>query len=284
MSWTNIAWVTARQTELEPSGRFLRPNAPALSVEGLLERLFELLLPDRPRPLSFEDDAARRMLQDKLRATKHFIVIDNLETISDVASLMPSLHSWCGPTKFVLTSRESYFDERNIHHYPVPELSAADALALIRMEAEISYLPQAAAATDEQLYPIYETVGGNPLALRLVAGQLHSYGLNDILGNLKQGLGRNAENLYTHIYRHAWDRLGEVERHALLSLVLVAETGSTLDEIKAFSDIDDRQLHRALGRLVRLNLVDCRGSLTDRRYSLHNLTRSFLHRQVIDWQ
>jgi hypothetical protein len=36
--------------------------------------------------------------------------------------------------------------------------------------------------------------------------------------------------------------------------------------------------------LVRLNLVDVRGDLQQRRYSIHNLTRTFLHEQVLRWQ
>jgi hypothetical protein len=36
-------------------------------------------------------------------------------------------------------------------------------------------------------------------------------------------------------------------------------------------------------RLVGLNLVDSVGGLTERRFTIHNLTRSFLQEQVLRW-
>lgn len=284
LSWTNFAWVTARRSELALSGQLMELDAPALSVAGMIEQFFEILLPDQPCPVSFEDGAAQDMLRARLKAGKYLIIVDNLETVHDVTALMSILHSWCGPTKIILASRECLFDERNVYHYPLPEMGADNALLLIRLEAETSNLPHVSAADDSELYPLYEAVGGNPLALRLVACQLHSYGLNEILTNIRQGVGCNIENLYTHIYRQAWERLSEIERQILIGMVLVSDGGETLDEIESIVDIDRKQLHRALGGLVRLNLVDSQARLTSRRYSIHNLTRSFLRRQVIDWR
>jgi hypothetical protein len=48
--------------------------------------------------------------------------------------------------------------------------------------------------------------------------------------------------------------------------------------------VTEAVVHTALQRLVRLNLVDVRGDHTERRYSIHGLTRTFLHEQVIHWQ
>jgi hypothetical protein len=33
-----------------------------------------------------------------------------------------------------------------------------------------------------------------------------------------------------------------------------------------------------------LNLVDVRGSFAEHHYSIHGLTRTFLHEQVLRWQ
>ena len=38
-----------------------------------------------------------------------------------------------------------------------------------------------------------------------------------------------------------------------------------------------------LDDLVKVNLVDARGDLYQRRYSIHALTRTFLHEQVLRW-
>jgi DNA-binding MarR family transcriptional regulator len=49
-------------------------------------------------------------------------------------------------------------------------------------------------------------------------------------------------------------------------------------------DLDDAAVVGALDMLVKLNLVDVRGDLYQRRYTIHNLTRTFLHEQVLRWQ
>ncbi|MCB9137796.1 MAG: hypothetical protein H6642_05555 [Caldilineaceae bacterium] len=283
-SWASVAWVTARQSELTLSGRWLQLETSTLSVAALCEQLFELFLPHQPRPITFEESDAQDLLRDFLRKDKYLVVIDNLETVPDVTELMPLLRRWCDPSKFVLTSRENHFVERNVYHYLLPELSRTDALALIRLEAEENHLPHVVEASDTDLMPIYETVGGNPLALRLVAGQLHSYGLNEVLTNISQGIGDSAENLQTHIYRQAWARLSEVEQHVLIAMTLVNEEGDTIDEIATFVNVTRSQLAEALGQLVRLNLVNSRATLRERRYFIHNLTRTFLHQQVSGYE
>lgn len=135
----------------------------------------------------------------------HLIVIDNLETIADVEGLLPTLQTLAAPTKFVLTSRKSLYSEPNIYHFTVPELSTANALRLIQQEAAWSNLPVLATSLEAELLPIVQTVGGNP-ALRLVIGQMHVHALETDLKELRERRG-TTENLYSFIYRHAWDNL-----------------------------------------------------------------------------
>ena len=68
-------------------------------------------------------------------------------------------------------------------------------------------MPDLVAASDETLHPIFETVGGNPLALRLVVGQTTVHALPDVLDALRLARGRTVEQLYTFIYRQAWENL-----------------------------------------------------------------------------
>ena len=44
-----------------------------------------------------------------------------------------------------------------------------------------------------------------------------------------------------------------------------------------------REVDKALKKLISLSLVDCRVGLYESRYSLHSLTRAFLHKQVAHW-
>jgi len=224
------------------------------------------------------------LLANQIKSQPHVIVIDNLETVEDTESLLPTLRKLSNPTKFVLTSRHSLYTETGIYHFPIPELSAENALRLMRYEAQLSNLPQVEKADDAALLPIWTKVGGNPLALRLVIGQMHVHGLNVVLTDLTSARGVKAENFYTYIYRRAWDYLDETARNALLVMPMVTEEGGTLAYLSAVSGIDAHALNIALEQLVMLNLVDSRGNLHERYYTIHHLTRTFLHEQVAKWQ
>lgn len=59
--------------------------------------------------------------------------------------------------------------------------------------------------------------------------------------------------------------------------------GDDLDYLAEVGDLERDELRMALNQLVSLNLVDARGGLNERRYSIHNLTRTFLEEQVARW-
>jgi hypothetical protein len=218
-----------------------------------------------------------------LHAQPHLIVIDNLETLHDAESLLPTLRSLYGPTKILLTSRESHYGEGDVYHFPVPELREVDALRLVRQEATLRNLPHLLAASDNELHPIYETVGGNPLALRLIVGQCYAHDLRAVLNDLVAARGK-AEVLYTYIYRRAWEHLDESAQNALLAMPLLHPTGGRFEDLVAISEIEPPVLRSALERLTLQNLVDVRGEVDSRRYSIHNLTRAFLQEAVALWQ
>ena len=277
-----IAWVSARQQRFDLGGTVRHVDQPALTVNSLLEALTAQLLPGMP-PFTSKERAVST-LRAVFEERPTLVVVDNLETAIDVESLLPVLHQLAGPAKFLLTSRHSLFGQAGVYHLRVPELSEPDALSLVRLEAEQRNLPDLAAASDAELHPIYQTAGGNPLALRLVVGQSHVHSLSTVLGDLQAARGTPVETLYTFIYRWAWDNLGETPRRALLAMPLVTERGGSVAYLAQLSGLADGALTDALAELVTLSLVDSRGSALDRRYTIHNLTRTFLLEQVIRWQ
>ncbi|MCB0148314.1 MAG: hypothetical protein KDE01_11760, partial [Caldilineaceae bacterium] len=95
------------------------------------------------------------MLRSTLKRTPHLIVIDNLETVQDVDVLLAHLRELADPTCFILTSRHNLYHEHDIHHFAIPDLDHAQALALVRFEAAVRNLPAIAAASDAELTPIY---------------------------------------------------------------------------------------------------------------------------------
>jgi hypothetical protein len=279
----DFAWVSARKQVLNPGGGIKPVETAALTVEELVNKLIAQLMPEFSRPAAFLVQEGLAALQVKLKQGLHLIVIDNLETMVDLETLLPSLRNLVNPAKFLLTSRRSLHYESGVYHFNLPELSQADALRLIRYEAQLHNLPYLEQADDESLGKIYEIVGGNPLALRLVVGQTHIHSLKMILADLENARGQKAESLYTFIYRRTWDSLDELTRRVFLVMPLVTEKGGSLDYLDTMTGLDPTDLRDALEHLVTLNLVDSKGGLTERRYTIHNLTRTFLQEQVAKW-
>ena len=286
-SFADVAWVTARQSLLNAGGGLTgglrHVERPVLTVDELTYALLDQLLPADERPVAQTPDALRNQLSQRLRATPHLVVIDNLETVADVQGLLDALRGWAGPSKFLLTTRHSLLHEADVFPCRVPELGAAHAIQLIRREATLRNRPALARASDDELRPIVKTVGGNPLALRLVVGQTHIHALDTILADLREAQGATASYLYTYIYERAWRNLDEAGRRLLLLMPLVNGEGADLDYLAAASGYTPATLRQGLDRLVTLNLVDRRGDLHAARYTIHSLTRTFLHRQVLEW-
>jgi DNA-binding MarR family transcriptional regulator len=165
-------------------------------------------------------------------------------------------------------------------------LNAEDALSLVRQEAQMRNLPDLAGADEATLQRIYATVGGNPLALRLVVGQTHIHPLERVLTALQTAQGYRVEQLYHYIYWQAWTQLDTAAQQALLLMPLVTESGGDLDyltSMAAAAGLSAITVSDALERLVALSLVDSRGGLHERRYTIHALTRTFLQEQVLKW-
>lgn len=282
--YDEIGWVSAQQHRLNYGGAITAVPQPALTAAALVEALVQQLLPELSHTTAQRGDALLPRLRTLLKQIPHVIVIDNLESLLDVETLLPTLFDLANPSKFVLTSREALYTTPNLYHFKVPELSEAHTLDLIRREAAISNLPALVTAPDSALLPIYETVGGNPLALRLIVGQTHIYTLASILEHLQTARGQTATNLYTYIYRRAWDGLDPISQDVLLTMPVVNPSGDTLETIAEVGGLAIDAVHQALNRLVRFNLVDVQSTLDTHRYRIHGLTRTFLHEQVLHWQ
>jgi predicted DNA-binding protein (UPF0251 family) len=283
-TFVDVAWISARQERfvLWDGLQEHQGSAPALSVEGLLDAIIE--------PFGFRD-LGRLPLASKLdklcarlKELAYLVVIDNLETAADYRALIPDLQGLVNPTKFLLTSRHSLHDFPGILNLNLDELSAADSLALLRHEAGARGLVDVASAPDESLSRVYEVAGGNPLALQLLLGQMHTLSLSRVVDDLRQSQGRKIEELYSYIYWRSWQLLSDAARRVLAIMPLVAESGGGLDQIAALCELDAEEMAAGLKQLVALSLVTVRGTLEARRYSIHRLTETFLLEQVLRWQ
>lgn len=276
--FNEIAWVTAKHTHLSTLGRLqVESGRPALTFAMLVDKLvtqFELSAQTQATHLQ-----KQRQLNKYLQENACLIVIDNLETVADYRSLLPELRKWQKPTHFLLTSRLRLIHEPGIMSLSLTELNLQDAIRLMRIEASETGFSALADASDDELAQIYEVVGGNPLALKLIMGQLRFHSMSRVLRRFSQSVAATSrEGIFDYIYQEIWDSLDDNTKTALLALTHAGESGFTFDHIAALTELPETILSQSLEQLILLSLVDLEGSLFERRYRLHRLTEVFLLR------
>lgn len=272
-----IAWVSAKQQPFLPLPSLHMPGQPALDKDSLLTALLEQLQPKAPLPASPQEKMAA--LIQLLKTDSYFIVIDNLETVADYEALLPTLNKLANPTQFLLTSRYSLNGYADVGCYALSELDRTDAIAFLRHEADIRRIRTLAQASQSQLAQIYQVVGGNPLALKLVVGQITHLSLPNVLAKLENVGNKKSEELYSYIYQEAWGILTEASKRTLLAMPF-ADNGD-LDQILAVSELDEEEVTEGLEQLVSLSLVEVDGDLAELSYHIHQLTRTFLLAEVV---
>jgi hypothetical protein len=68
-----------------------------------------------------------------------------------------------------------------------------------------------------------------------------------------------------------------------MAMQLVPPKGEDLPFVVAVTGLDEEEVMNALDKLMILNLVNCQRDKPTYRYSIHSLTRSFLHQQALKW-
>lgn len=275
LGFEEIAWTTAKQTHLSSLGRLkVESGRPALTFPLLIEKLAtQFGIPELPEMTQLK---RQKTVQNYLSDRACLIVIDNLETVADYRSLLPELRANQNPTKFLITSRLRLFDEPGVFSFSLKELPRASAFELLREEAIRTGFSILSESPDGELQKIYEVVGGHPLALKLVVGQLRFRSLPRVLGRYEAGGKQSPDKLFEYIYQEIWETLDDDSKMTLLALSQASETGFTFEHIVSISGLSELNIDRSLENLIILSLVDLGGSIHERRYRLHRLTEVFL--------
>ncbi len=252
------------------------------AIDLLAHRLAEQIAPEVAGNAPMNERLIR--VRQVLKETPHLIVIDNLETRSSTAYLMRQLQEWANPSKFLVTTRIRPIGEASIFSYTLDELNERDTAELIRHHALSIGQKDLAQATDSQAQYIYDAVGGNPLALKMVISLAATMPISLILDDLHLVHTPEVEELYNRIYQRAWMAITPVQRLLLQSMPLIAETGGTLTQLKAISGLADHELWPAINELVNRSLIELRGTTWDQSYGIHRLTGSFLQTNINRWE
>ena len=267
----DLVWISAKQKFLTGSG------IVDYRTQINLERVFD----DLGQKLDL-NDVLRLPLPQKidriatvLRQVPYLVIIDNLETVQDFQGLAPWLEKLARPTTFLLTSREYVPALTTVTPLHLGELNQAASLALIQHTA------QEKSVTDLESERVYDLVGGNPLALILLVSQMQYVPPETVLEGVKQG---TAEDIYKFVYQKSWLALTNEAREVLLAIQRVNDQANWT-WLYEMLDQPEQDLQDALQLLHNLSLVQIQRSAdTDRLYTIHRLTATFLRTEVLGWK
>ncbi len=233
------------------------------------------------RLISSENLAERREVWNRLKEKPYLVVIDNVETEADTLMLMEFLRYASNPTKFVITCRSRLLLNSGIYHYPLGELSFENSHRLL---ADFSrklgpFPPDITPAISRK---IYDRVGGNPLALKLVANLLNVWPLDQILSDFAAEAGKSEREIYRPIYLRVWRILTPAAQRVLTALgQLPAEGGRPVD-IMRLGSLSNQEFWDAVEELTDRSLIEVRGTIEDRLYGIHRLTQAFLETGLME--
>jgi hypothetical protein len=257
-----------------------RSRSPEHSWQQIIDGIAAHIWPDSYRDVGPKQREVQ--VRHRLKQTPYLVVVDNLEAEDDTAYVLAHLNDLADPSKFLLTTRIQPAGETAVFTLSLSELSRTDAEALMRHHAERSTI-SLAEATAADFDAIYKRVGGNPLALKLVISLLRDISLPHVLDNLVAQRGQDIAEMYQRIYRRAWDLLTPTAQQLLRAMQLVSEEGVTAEDLQTIylgDTIDETDFWPAIQSLRQRSLLEVRGSLRQRKYGIHRLTRTFLENDI----
>lgn len=272
--FTQAAWITARR-QYFAWGRMQCEDAPAMltwtDVLAELRRHWGLRADPR------EDVRAQeRQVRTVLSQQPSVIVLDNLETATDVQALMAGLERLARPVKILLTARQRVSAYEGATVLTLRELGREDALSLIHYQARERNVPAVLNASPAELERIVEVTGGSPLAIKLVLGQMHARPLVTVMDELASVVG-DARDLYRFIFAYSWERLSPGAQRLLLHMPLLDARGTGWQELAAISGTPpDEHFWRAIEELVASSLLNAGYARGQLLYSIHRLTEHFI--------
>lgn len=282
-TWDQVVWISAQQKRLTIGGRLRELAQDELTRASLIERLYEQLFPHQQMPDPFVHESALNRLESHLKECPCCICIDSAEMATDIDALLPTLERLMNPSKVILTTRETV---RGYSISPatveLTELSEQDAILLMREAARNNHLTRLQEMQFLDLQRLYSAVGGNPLAIGIIAGQVETLGLHTTLDYLGTVGSIVNEDLFDYLYKRSWENLDATSRSVLSAMALLCPSGGEYALLSKITQIGKGELLKALNQLIALSLVESRGNGANILFRIHNLTRTFLYEQVLE--
>lgn len=254
----NVVWL---RTE---DGRFTSVSSAEMLYENLLADLANWYWPEDGPMANEREKVLRLTLQNR----PHLIVIDNLEEAADTILLLNRLQTLANPTKFIVTTRQNPGVNANFDVTELDLLPFADAVELMRYHAQQQNISAVTNASDDDLQELFDMVGGNPLALKLIVDMLRTLSLTDLQMQLLGPTG-SVEAMFKRIFKQAWKTISPQARLVLSVMPLAApQEGADMEQLKEWTELSPDQLWPAVQELQNRSLLQVRGDLHQKRLGL----------------
>jgi hypothetical protein len=243
-----------------------------LNENQLHSTIFSALAPDEIPPSNLS-----KRVRQILKTRPCLVVLDGLEGelndewVSDLRSLVK-------PSRIVVISRRAPLNTTDFYFLRVNEIDQYAATELLKYQGQLTGLPD---AVNHQLTSdIYESVGGNALALKIIVGMLHLFAPKHVLLALKSNKDRQPSKLFNFIFEAATNALVEPSRRALDVFLFASTTGITLEHVSAISGLQASEVTEAIEDLVQRSLIEVFSTVDERHYGIHRLTETYLASRV----
>lgn len=290
----SVVWESAKLQEMGTTGR-ISTIEKTVDLEYLLEQIaiqINHLEINAIRGL----DEKTEFIKDKLQKKSYLIVIDNLETIENYAKLVDHIQGLFSVSKALITTRNIIGASNNVKAFPIHGLACEDSIGFFRTYAEqcgFRAEDEVAGMSDDRIAEIHELVGGLPLAIELIVGQL---GIGKTLNSVVSGLQSNNYKIldkvqaddedifrefYLHLFQSSWSQLNDYDQKVLFSFTGFDSVKSGVESKRLFEiakelDVNANEFDISIARLIQFSLIKKERGNTDAIYYLHPLTNQFI--------
>jgi tetratricopeptide (TPR) repeat protein len=233
-------------------------DLPAEPTALALEIVIRLGLPLAPGA------APDQVLRAYLFVHPVLIILDRAEILLSDAQRTETTLALLDSACVILTGRIKGPACLHLYQVTLPELDREHAFRLVEHAAERES-PLRADWLD-RFDAIWNTAGGNPLALELLLGISRHLPLPDAFTQTK----------VDHLYRQIWAQLSPDERSVLLLALLFPHGGLPYESISSLAQLSPEIVNRALDALVNAALIMVRQEETGLAYSILPVTATFL--------
>lgn len=209
-----------------------------------------------------------RVLRAYLFTHRVLIVLDGVETLLNERERAEMVLALLDAACVVLTSRVRGPDNTGLYQIAVPELTREQAFQWLDHLVEQDTPPRS--DWPDRFADLWNAVGGNPLALRLLLHTSRSLPLAAAL----------ARDPIDGLYQQIWERLSAHEQRVLLLALLFPREAMPYDLIARLVDLDDGAINRALHALTNAAILTPHQESGKFSYSIQPVTRTFLIERV----